>query len=255
MWPSRRASAGPRSLGSNDADMAAQDDAREFEMRTLFNLTRPEEYGRAGIDAVLELKGRAIPAALRGRTINFELKSATGGRPTISTVRDFGLHYLEKWRPLHWIFGIYEHGKLQYCLYGSPQAMKPWFDQMAAYIEPDVALADHAPDFIKDSTLTAILGPARKFTRGDARRLMKNQYSAADYDDAADLSGGEYSRAAMLGMLRERCGYVIRRGSTLNNPHIPASYFADWERITEDHAARLRELVVAALLPPGRRRR
>jgi hypothetical protein len=235
--------------------MAAQDDAREFELRTLFNLTRPEEYGRADIDAVLELKGRAIPEELRGRTVPFELKSATGGRPTISTVRDFGLHYLEKWRPLHWIFGVYKEGKLQYCLYGSPQAMKPWFDQMAAYIGPDVALAEHAPDFIKDSTLTAILGSARKFTLADARRLMKNQYSAADYAAAADLPGGEYSRAAMLDMLRKRCEYVIRRGSTLNNPHIPASYFADWEQITEDHAARLRELVVDALVPRRRQRR
>ena len=222
-------------------------------MRTLFNLTRPEEYGRADIDAVLELKGRAIPEALRGQTVNFELKSATGGRPTISTVRDFGLHYLEKWRKLHWIFGIYEGGKLQYCLYGSPQAMKPWFDQQAAYIAPDVALADHAPDFIKDSTLTAILGSARTFTLSDAKRLMKNQYRAADYAAAADLPDGEYSRQAMLGMLRERCAYVIKRGSTLNNPHIPASYFANWERITEDHAARLRELVVGALQPKPRR--
>lgn len=227
--------------------MAAQDDAREFEMRTLFNLTRPEEYGRADIDAVLELKGRAIPKELRDEVVYFELKSATGGRPSISTVRDFGLHYLDKWRKLHWLFGVYESGKLQYCLYGSPQAMKPWFDQMAAYIAPDVALAEHAPDFIQDSTLSAILGSQDKFTREDARQLMKNQYRAADYVAASDLPGGEYSRAAMLAMLRERCGYVIRRGSTLNNPHIPPSYFSDWERITEDHAARLRELVVEAV--------
>src|SRR5439155_20201678 len=130
-----------------------------------------------------------------------------------------------------------------------------WFDQMAAYIAPDVALAEHAPAFIKDRTLSAILSPARTFTREDARRLMKNQYSAADYAQAADLPGGEYSRAAMLAMLRERCEYVIRRGSTLNNPHIPASYFADWEQITEDHAARLRELVVDALVPRRRRPR
>lgn len=234
--------------------MATQDDVREAEMRTLFNLTRPEEYGRAGIDAVLELKGRAIPKNLHGEQVSFELKSATGGRPDISTVRDFGLHYLEKWRRLHWIFGVYEAGKLQYCLYGSPRAMKPWFDQMAAYIAPDVALSEHVPDLITSSTLSAILGPGRKFTRNDARRLMKNQYKAADYDEAADLSGGEYSRAAMLGMLRQRCRYVIRRGSTLNNPHIPPTYFAGWEQITEDHAARLRELVVAELLPRRRRR-
>lgn len=234
--------------------MAAQDDAREFEMRTLFNLTRPEDFGRADIDAVLELKGRAVPEELRGKTVNFELKSATGGKPTISTVRDFGLHYIQKWRRLHWLFGIYEGGKLQYCLYGSPRAMKPWFDQMGAYVGPDVALAEHVPDLIDDGILSAILGSAPKFTRQDARRLMKNQYNASDYAAHADLPDGEYSRGAMLAMLRERCDYVIQRGSTLNNPHIPASYFAGWEKITEDHAARLRELVVAAITPRRRRR-
>jgi hypothetical protein len=236
--------------------MAAQDDAREREMRTLFNLTRPEEYGRSDVDAVLELKGRAIPTALRAKEIPFELKSATSGRPNISTVRDFGLHHVKKWRRLHWLFGVYGRDHrgdqvLQYCLYGSPKAMKPWFDRMSNYIAPDVELAEHVPDLITDATLTAILGPGKRFDLEDARRLMKNQYSAADYKEAADLKSGEFSRRAMLGLLRERCGYVIRRGSTLNNPHIPAGYFNGWEQITEDHAARLRELVVEAL-PAGR---
>jgi hypothetical protein len=237
--------------------VAAQDDAREREMRTLFNLTRPEEYGRSDIDAVLELKGRAIPKPLRGREVPFELKSATSGRPNISTVRDFGLHHVKKWRRLHWLFGVYGRDRsgdqtLRYCLYGSPKAMKPWFDQMAAYIAPDVELAEHVPGLITDATLTSILGSRQRFGRDDAKRLMKNQYSAADYEGAADLKSGEFSRRAMLGLLRERCEYVIRRGSTLNNPHIPAGYFSGWEQITEDHAARLRELVVEALL---RRRR
>jgi hypothetical protein len=233
-------------------DMAAQDDDREREMRTLFNLTRPEEYGRADIDAVLELGGRAVPKKFQGRQIPFELKSATGGEPDFSTVRDFGLHYIEKWRELHWLFGVYGRSKsgeqiLQHCLYGSPEAMKSWFDDRASYIAPDVALSEHIPALITNQTLTAILGSARDFGREDARRLMKNQYRATDYDQAADRPNGRYSRKAMLAMLRERCGYVIRRGSTLNNPHIPPSYFAGWERITGDHAARLRELVVEAL--------
>mgnify|MGYP001364955493 CR=1 FL=1 len=216
-------------------------------MRTLFNLTRPEEYGRADIDAVLELKGRSIPKRFQGRVLNFELKSATRGRPNFSTVRDFGLHYLEKWRPLHWLFGVYDGTKLQYCLYGSPRAMKPWFDERANYIAPDVALAEHVPKLISDRILTAILGSQKEFSLDDARRLMKNQYSAEDYESAADRPHLGFSRKAMLRMLRERCEYVIRRGSTLNNPHIPASFFEGWERITEDHAARLRELVVEEL--------
>lgn len=227
--------------------MSAQDDARENEMRTLFNLTRPDDFKRADIDAVLVLKGAAVPKRLQGERISFELKSATTARRTISTVRDFGLHYLEKWRELHWLFGIYDGDKLDYCMYGSPQAMKPWFDDKAAYIGPDVALAKCLPALMTDDTLTEVFGDGQKFDRTDAKRLMKNQYRAADYADAADLPGGEYSRAAMLKLLRRRARYVIDRGATLNNPHIPASYFAGWEQITEDHAARLRELVVEAL--------
>ncbi|MGN6275173.1 MAG: hypothetical protein ACTHNP_04480 [Solirubrobacterales bacterium] len=231
--------------------MAAQDDVREREMRTLFNLTRPEEFGRADIDAVLELEGAAVPPQFDGMDIPFELKSATKGRPNISTVRDFGLHYIEKWRSLHWLFGVYNQAggelKLQYCLYGSPKQMKPWFDRMAAYIAPDIVLAETVPDLLHDETLSAVLSEAADFEYEDAYQLMKNQYKRQDYRDAADLPGERYSREAMLAMLRERCCYVIKRGSTLNNPHISASYFDGWERIERNHAARLRELVIEAL--------
>jgi hypothetical protein len=95
--------------------------------------------------------------------------------------------------------------------------------------------------------LTSVLGEADEFAYEDARRLLKNQYSREDYREVADLPGERYSRDAMLGMLQERCRYVIERGSTLNNPHIPAGYFEGWERIDRNHAARLRELVVEAL--------
>lgn len=233
--------------------MAAQDDVREREMRTLFNLVRPPEAGRGDLDAVLELEGATVPKKLQRVKVPFELKSATGGKPDISTVRDFGLHHVEKWRPLHWLFGVYDRDErgdqvLQYCLYGSSAQMAPWFDRMASYIAPDVAMAECVPKLITDDTLTKVMGEAKRFELVDARRLMKNQYGAQQYRDSSDLAGGGYSRGAMLRMLRERNQYVIRRGSTLNNPHIPASHFAGWERIERNHAARLRELVVDALI-------
>src|ERR1017187_1250710 len=96
------------------------------------------------------------------------------------------------------------HGVLQYCLYGSPQAMKPWYDEKAAYIAPDVALSECVPALITDATLTTVLGACEQFGAEDARRLMENQFRAADYTGAADLSDGGYSRDAMLEMLRLR---------------------------------------------------
>jgi hypothetical protein len=48
----------------------------------------------------------------------------------------------------------------------------------------------------------------------------------------------------MLELLRERCAYVIRRGATLNNPHISGPHLSDrLEPITRNHAAMLRTLV------------
>lgn len=225
----------------------AQDDVREREMRTLFNLELPPDRGRADVDAILVLDGVAVPEELRGRTLSFELKSSTSGRPNISTVRDFGLHHIEKWRPLHWLFGVYEKDALVYCLYGAPKQMAPWFDDRAQYIEPDVRLAEHVPGLVTDETLSEIIGAGGSFSLSDARRVMKNQLSTEEYLAAADLEEARYSRAVMLQMLRNRCRYVIERGSTLNNPHIPAAYFAEWERIERNHASRLRELVIEAL--------
>ena len=52
----------------------------------------------------------------------------------------------------------------------------------------------------------------------------------------------------MLEILRERAAYVIRRGATLNNPHIKKSFLdALPNKITSRHATRLVELVQEAL--------
>jgi len=47
----------------------------------------------------------------------------------------------------------------------------------------------------------------------------------------------------MLDIFKDRAKYLILRGSTLNNPHIPRKYFEGWEEITENHSAHLRKLV------------
>lgn len=242
---------GAASANGRHTEVAVQDDHREREMRQLFNLVKPPDSGRGDVDAVLEMEDDA-GAEL---TLQFELKSSTKGKASISTVRDFGLHYLEKWREMHWLFGIYDRRsggdlELRYCLYGSPHMMKPWFDQMAAYIRPDVALGVTAPALITDATLSMIMGDADRFEAVDAKALAKKQLSAEQYRARADLPGGAFSRSAMLELLRDRAAYLIARGSTLNNPHIPASFFAGWDPITRDHAATLRALVRRALETP-----
>jgi hypothetical protein len=218
--------------------MPVQDDARESQMVQLFNLTVPDDRRRSDIDAHLNIDGRVLP---------FELKSTTS--KSVSTVRDFGPDHIRKWRDgLHWLFAFYDRGgtKLQYCVYASPDDMERWIAEKARYIAPDLQLADSLPGTVSTDMVARILGEKDTYSPEDAKWLMKSQWSAAMYREQQDLKGG-YSLQRMAEILQARARYVILRGSTLNNPHIERKFFDDFEHITEEHAARLRQLVRAYL--------
>lgn len=214
--------------------MAIQDDARENEQIELFGLDKNEEEGRAGIDAILKLdKKTEVP---------FELKTTTNG--SVTTVRDFGYDHIKKWKDKHWLISKYsiDGNNIEYSLYGSPQAMADWINEKEAYIRPDFEIAKLIPDELKLEHLGIIVGEKDIYSMADALKLNKKQYKISEYRDLMDKDNG-FSPERMLEILKYRCKYLIERGSTLNNPHIPASYFVGWERITENHAVRLKEMV------------
>lgn len=219
--------------------MAVQDDARERQLIELFNLERISGAGRADTDARLVIGEVRVP---------FELKSTTSADGSVTTVRDFGAAHIAKWKGKHWLIGCYRQDgvTLNYCLYGSPQRMAPWIREKEEYIRVDCLLADCVPELITLEMLYKILGEKQVYLLEDAKLLHKRQYKQAQYREKMDLEQG-YSAERMLHILKDRCRYVIERGATLNNPHIPGSYFAGWERITQNHANRLRELVAEAL--------
>jgi hypothetical protein len=232
--------------------VAVQDDQREIEAIQRFNLTQAEDRKRADIDAYLTIDGRQLP---------FELKSTTSD--SVSTVRDFGPDHIKKWRNgLHWIFAFYnkEGTKLLHCHYASPDDMEEWIAGKERYVMSDAYLADTVPAFVAPEMVVEILGEKQVYSLLDAMRIMKKQWTARDYQDNVDVaidpafselttSGrkkpnpGGYSLQKMTEILQRRCEYVVRRGSTLNNPHIEGSYFAKFEKITTDHAEALRRLV------------
>ncbi|MGY4768940.1 hypothetical protein ACXC9Q_18670 [Kribbella sp. CWNU-51] len=214
--------------------MPVQDDERERQLLQLFNLHVPPDRSRADIDAYLKMGDELIP---------FELKSTTSG--SVSTVRDFGPDHIIKWKDQHWIFGVYSPGgaELLYCLYASPADMAPWIRDKENYVRPDAILEHSASRLVTHGVLAEILGVKDSYTLDEAKWIMKRQWSAKQYKEAQDLPGGLYSPDRMLGILQARCAYVIRRGATLNNPHIEKSYFDGWPRIVEDHAATLRQMV------------
>lgn len=217
--------------------MAVQDDTREDEQRKLFGLLKPPGEGRSGIDAILKLGKQNIP---------FELKTTTNG--SVTTVRDFGYDHILKWKNKHWLISKYSRdgSKMEYSLYGSPQLMSKWISEKEAYIKPDFELAKIAPDNLTLANLFQIVGKKDTYSLDDARKLNKKQYKILEYKRLMDLDNS-YSQERMLDILKSRCKYLIERGSTLNNPHIPASYFVGWERITSNHSKKLIELVSQSL--------
>lgn len=217
--------------------MAVQDDRREIEQIELFELTLPDGKNRSGTDAILHIGAKQI---------EFELKSTT--KDSVTTVRDFGLDHIEKWSRKHWLFGFYttRGNALRFTRYASPAMMAPWIESKRLYIEADFRLAELAPENLQLEDLFRISGQKEVYSVADARFLHKKQLRSVEYRAMMDHEQG-FSPERMLELLKLRCGYVIRRGSTLNNPHIPKAVLDGFPKITDNHAHVLRELVCQAL--------
>ena len=207
-----------------------QDDDREEAMIALFNLYKDEAEGRSGVDAFLKLDGKTIP---------FELKTTSQG--SVTTVRDFGPEHILKWKNKHWLIGFFIKGR-EYYKYGSPSMMAKWIKSKEEYISPDFKLAKLVPAKINLDDMYQIIGKKDVYTYEDAKAIQKLQYKKEQYLELQDLEQG-YSSKRMLKIVKDRAQYLIKRGSTLNNPHIPFSYFDGWTEIIKDHAEQLRTMV------------
>jgi len=194
--------------------MAIQDDSRESEMRDFFGLSENSGRKRSDVDAVLKVSHKVM---------DFELKSTTVS--SFSTVRDLGPEHIIKWDKMHWLLAFYDKtGRtIKKAYYGSPRQMRPWVSQIAEYIKPDQTLAQLMSERVDKEVLNFVVGPGEVFTLDDASRIQKRQWSKADYIKNQDLTDG-YSREKMQEILKSRVHYLISRGSTLNNPHIPGNY-------------------------------
>jgi hypothetical protein len=143
----------------------AQDDVRENRLVDLFNLVRPPDRARHGTDAILLVDGHEI---------EFELKSVTTARASVSTVRDLGPDHISKWHGKHWIIAFYDELDLRHCKYGTPEQMAPWISEKSEYIRVDLAMAEIVPGLITADVMTRIIGEKELYTLEDARKLHKN---------------------------------------------------------------------------------
>lgn len=198
--------------------MAIQDDRRELEICALLGLRRGE--GRSEIDAFLDFREDGVD-----RVCPVELKSTT--TDSVSTARDVGPNHIKQWRSRVWVFGFYDRSgtDLARVLTLGPDEMEAWIGKVESYMRPDFALGERLAAKLNREDLDIICGRKDKYELADAKALMKRQWSASRYASEMD-DGDGYSPVKMLELLKLRAMYVNQRGSTLNNPHIPKSFFS-----------------------------
>ncbi|MCZ0943215.1 MAG: hypothetical protein OXJ53_09175 [Gammaproteobacteria bacterium] len=123
-----------------------------------------------------------------------------------------------------------------------PDAMEAWIGKVESYVRPDFALGERVAEKLDREDLDIICGRKDTYDLVDAQALMKRQWSKARYASEMDVHQG-YTPAKMLEILKQRARYVIQRGSTLNNPHIPKSFFSRFDDLALDvHGMDLRVL-------------
>lgn len=219
--------------------MAVQDDSREQELCNLFNLVWDPDHSRGGEDAWFEAK-------VKGKVVQVPVEVKSTTTASVSTARDVGMEHIRKWREKIWVIGYYavKGGKARLvstlCL--TPDEMEPWIAQVERYIVPDFAIGELSAVKLTLADLFVICGEKPFYLLEDAQRLYKKQWSKAEFAAAMDMHQG-YSQQRMLEILHQRALYLMSRGATLNNPHVPKSFLAQFndQLITKEHAARIRE--------------
>lgn len=227
--------------------MTVQDDVRERELCRTLGLLWDHAHARGGEDAVLKFAVGDVEYRF-----SVEVKSTTGN--TVSTARDVSMEHIKRWRSKLFVIGFYDHKdkrpELQRLLCLTPVDMAPWIDSIAAKIEPDYKIALRASRHLDLADLHDVCGQKAVYSVGDAKRLHKAQWTAAQYLAAVDIPGegsGMLSPEAMLKLLRLRALYIAQRGATLNNPHITSQHLkrfwgTDRETPAVEAAAAIRKL-------------
>lgn len=205
--------------------MTVQDDERERELSALFGLDWDPAHERHGVDAVL------TDIEVDGQRYQFEVEVKSSTDSDIGTARDFGMAHIERWRKMLFVFGFYSkvrgRPELQRCLCLTPVDMEPWLARKEAQMQIDFKLAARVSGNLDLEDLFAVCGEQPTYSLEDAKKLHKQQYSAAQYVAASDVvvdGKNRISRQRMLEILKERARYIAERGSTINNPHITKTY-------------------------------
>lgn len=119
----------------------------------------------------------------------------------------------------------------------SPIDMEPWIASIEAKVRVDFKLALLASRKLELDDLFDVCGERPAYSLEDAKRLHKQQWTAAEYSAALDATVNgkpRISQGKMLEILRLRSKYIAERGATLNNPHVTKAHLATFAGTSRD---------------------
>jgi len=198
-----------------------QDDKRENEIIQLFGLKQKFDRKRHDADAFLYVNGKKCIFELKSTTVN-----------SVSTASPLTLDHIKKWRTYYWIIGIYnkDNEQLKYCLFASPNMMKPWLDFMEEDINRGVTISNLLVNKIDYPIMYSIFGNKKMYSYKDLKKVFKNLYTPSEYKNLKDLKQG-YSKQIVLKMFKQHNLSYLIRGSWLNNPKITRKYYKNFKKI------------------------
>lgn len=215
--------------------MAFQDDTREDMVRQLLKLKK--NSSRSGVDAYHQFSRDD-----KEYIADIELKSTS--KDSVTTARDVGIDHLVKWRSRIWIIAYFNQDEtLKSILCLSPKEMEPWIVRKENYVKPDILLGEIASTKLDIDDLYHVCEQKAIYSVDDAKALHKKQWNKSKYQSNVDYVQGTtegYSPSKMLEILQQRTKYLVQRGITLNNPHIPKTFLAQFTE-KEIPAERLRD--------------
>lgn len=227
--------------------MTVQDDIREEELTSKFNLEWERNHDRSGTDAYFH-------TTVDNKTYRIDVETKSTTKDTVSTARDVSAKHIDKWRTRFWIIGFYTKDarpKLEraYCL--TPKDMKPWIDGIKKRLDSDSKIADLAASKLRitQKDLFALCGKKDTYDVEDAKAILKQVWTQEKYKNARDKKVGNkkvISRERMLEIIALRVAYILGRGSTINNPPITKEHLQQFantpSEIKRNWATKIQEI-------------
>jgi hypothetical protein len=120
--------------------------------------------------------------------------------------------------------------------------MKEWLDYWENDIKRGLKISDMLVERIDMKMLDSIFGKKMYYSITEAKKVFKKLKTKSEYEEL-DYKGNGIKRRDMLDLFKQHNKNYLYRGSAVNNPKIPESYYKNWHTIEKNHHIEIRKFL------------